>query len=347
MRHFLVIRLSSMGDVALTIPVLQALLYQFPEVRITVLTRGFFAPMFKHLERVDVFSPDLNKEHKGLPGLYRLFKALRQQYNFDAIIDLHDVLRSNILANLFKAIAKPAYKIDKNRSQKKQYTRLNHPIIKQLKHTTQLYANVFKEVLPSFEFDSLSYQPPNYAITPTVRTFFHSFENPMLPLIGVAPFAAFDPKMYDLSQMQEVVHQLAHHNNVIIFGGRGELPLVEQHFDNIENVYSIIGKFNLTEELAIMQQLQLMLAMDSSNGHLARLAGTKVVTIWGATHPHLGFHAFGQDPNSPQLNIQIPAEELPCRPCSVYGKTPCHRKDKACMTRIAPEKIIEAVLSET
>lgn len=39
--HILVIRFSAMGDVAMTVPVIQSLAKQYPKVRITVLSRPF------------------------------------------------------------------------------------------------------------------------------------------------------------------------------------------------------------------------------------------------------------------------------------------------------------------
>ena len=46
--------------------------------------------------------------------------------------------------------------------------------------------------------------------------------------------------------------------------------------------------------------LDVMLAMDSGNGHLTALYDIPVVTIWGVTHPFLGFAPFNQ-PNENQL----------------------------------------------
>ena len=100
--HILVIRLSSMGDVALTIPVLQAVVTQNPNVKITVWTKKAFAPIFHIIPNLEIFTPDLKKEYKGVLGLFRLYKGMRNTRKFDMIIDLHDVLRSNILSSFFR-----------------------------------------------------------------------------------------------------------------------------------------------------------------------------------------------------------------------------------------------------
>ena len=89
--------------------------------------------------------------------------------------------------------------------------------------------------------------------------------------------------------------------------------------------------------------MDVVLSMDSANMHMAALVGTKVISIWGATHPHAGFTPFGQE-NEDQM-IQISTEELPCRPCSVFGNKPCHRGDFACMNRIEPDVVVKKVES--
>ena len=76
--HLLVIRLSAMGDVAISIPVLTALTEQYPGLKLTIVTRPLFAPMFTHLPNCQVFPLDLKKKHKGIIGLYRLFKELKK-----------------------------------------------------------------------------------------------------------------------------------------------------------------------------------------------------------------------------------------------------------------------------
>ena len=84
----------------MTIPVLRALTEQHPELKITVLTRDFFKPFFRNLENVAVYSADLKGKHKGILGLYKLSKELKA-LQFDAVADLHNVLRSKILKFFF------------------------------------------------------------------------------------------------------------------------------------------------------------------------------------------------------------------------------------------------------
>ena len=125
---------------------------------------------------------------------------------------------------------------------------------------------------------------------------------------------------------------------VFLFGGRGyEEAILEQWEFQYPRVKSVVGKYALDNELALISQLDVLLCMDSANMHFASLVGTRVISIWGATHPYAGFYGYHQDSGD------VIQENLPCRPCSVFGQKPCLRGDWACMTLITPERIVEKV----
>ena len=154
--------------------------------------------------------------------------------------------------------------------------------------------------------------------------------------MGNAPFSAHQGKVYPLDKMQEVVAQLSSFPNVrvILFGGGpDEARILERWAALYPNVESLVGKYRLKEELGIMGQLDVMVSMDSANMHLASLTGTPVLSIWGPSHPYVGFRPWGQEASR---CIQV---ELPCRPCSEWGAKPCRRGDWACMQQIEVEHI--------
>src|SRR4030065_1855005 len=100
--HLLVIRTSAMGDVALTVPVIKSLRDQYPEIRITMVTRSAFIPFFHSIPDLKLFITDFDKHHKGFTGIIRIFRDLNKNDKFDYVIDLHDVIRSRILRLLFR-----------------------------------------------------------------------------------------------------------------------------------------------------------------------------------------------------------------------------------------------------
>lgn len=307
-KHILVLRFSAMGDVAMTVPVLRALTTQYPELKITVVTRAFFKPFFQDLERVSVFEVDFKGKHKGVLGLYKLSKELKV-LGFDAVADLHNVLRSKILKFFF--LGKKVVQLDKGRAEKKALTTGQE--FQQLKTTHQRYAEVFQTL--SFPIDLSQPTFPNpKPLSEKLSTFISKKD---YKTIGIAPFAAHQSKMYPLEQMENVIEGLSKNNNIILFGGgTKEIEILNQFEAKYENVKSVAGKLNLEAELILISNLNLMLSMDSGNAHMAAMLGKKVITIWGVTHPFAGFAPFNQPK---EYSILADREQFPLLPTSIYG----------------------------
>ena len=83
------------------------------------------------------------------------------------------------------------------------------------------------------------------------------------------------------------------------------------------------GKYSLDQELALISRLDLLICMDSANMHFASLVGTRVLSVWGATHPYAGFYGYHQDPEDCiQLDLpslfRIRPKALPAEGLGVY-----------------------------
>ena len=264
-QHILVIRLSAMGDVAMTVPVLRALIKNYPDIKITVLTREFFAPFFRDLSNVTVFPAEVKKRHKGVLGLWKLSNELKV-FKIDAIADLHNVLRSQILKLFF--FGKQTIQIDKGRAEKKAL--VSGENFQQLKTTHQRYADVFNKLGYNLDLSNPTF--PERAVLSTEMQVFlgHNFKK----IIGIAPFAAHAGKMYPLNLMKQVIEALSKDYQIVLFGGGKQeieaLTAIENSFDNVVNA---AGKLNLNEELDLISNLDGMLAMDSGNAHMAAMMG--------------------------------------------------------------------------
>ena len=292
----------------MTVPILRALTNQYPDLKITIVTRAFFKPFFKDLSNVEVYSADLKGKHKGLLGLYKLSKELKG-LGFDAVADLHNVLRSKILKFFFTG--KNIVQIDKGRAEKKALT--SGKVFEQLKTTHQRYADVFEGLGFLIDLPLTSF-PDKAELTSKLKSFISNSEQ---KIIGLAPFAAHKSKMYPLNKMKEVIAKLSKTYNIILFGGGNEeikiLDSLEAKFDMVN---SVAGKLSLEEELDLISNLDVMLSMDSGNGHLGAMLGIKVVTIWGVTHPFAGFAPFNQPED---FALLADKEQYPFIPTSVYG----------------------------
>ena len=317
-----------MGDVAIMIPVLEALLSQNSDLKITVLTQKFYTPFFRHLKNVYVFPAETKGKHKGFLGLFKLYKELKKQ-EFTNIADLHNVLRSNILKLFF--LGKNFVQIDKGRKEKKDL--ISKKNFKQLKTSHERYADVFKKL--GYKVDLSKPQFPDKQPIPNSLNISKTTK-----IIGVAPFAAHKSKMYSLEKMEIVIQQLSKKYTILLFGGKNDSKILDT-FQSNKNIISLAGKLNFDEELNLISNLDCMLSMDSGNAHLAAMYGIKVITIWGVTHPFAGFAPFNQ-PN--EYALLADAKKYPEIPTSIYGnKYPDGYINAA--DSIAPEQIISKIKS--
>lgn len=336
--HFLVIRLSAMGDVAMVVPVLAKLTNRYPNIKITVLTRAFFRPMFANLCNVRVFEADVKGKHKGVLGLWRLYKELKA-LEIDCVADLHNVLRSNILKQYFKFGNIPFAQINKGRKEKKALTSpQKKSIFKPLRSTHHRYCDVFAHFGVSIDPRETAYLPKQ-SLSEKARQLIGEGTQKCL---GIAPYAAFPGKMYPLDLMEQVIAELEASQNfkILFFGGgpdqRAQFELWESKFKSSMNV---AGIFSFEEELALISNLDLMLSMDSGNAHLAAMYGIPTITLWGVTHPYAGFAPVGQDKGNTLMSDR---DKFPLIPTSVYGnKLP--KGYERCMATIAPETVLEKI----
>ncbi len=346
MTNILILRFSAMGDVLLLVPVLRSLTHAHPNVEVTVATRPRFTALFAGIERVKVFEADVDTRFTGFFGIRKLFFALLVKDDFDMVIDLHDHLRTMVLRNLFALFGKKVIVFNKGRKEKKAFTRKENKLTAPLPHTVNRYQQAFEKA--GFTFPVV--RGPFLQVNETARHHLQKWLDRHAlvknnPWIGVAPFALHKSKIWPLANYPILINELVRKVNprIFLFGG-GDSEI--KYFHDLQELFPntcmmVAGQLKMQQEIALLQQLDLMVCTDSSNMHLATLAGTPVVSIWGGTHPDVGFGPYERGPES---IIQIDRSELPCRPCSVYGKEKCHRGDFACLTGITVQAVVNRII---
>jgi ADP-heptose:LPS heptosyltransferase len=328
-----------MGDVALIVPVLKSVLEQYPNLEITFVTRNFFVPFFYGIERLKVVGINTG-DYKGVFGLKKLQKELKKDKSIDLVCDLHDVLRTNILNTFFKFSGIKVCKIDKSRGEKKAMIQSKN-VSKPLKHTTERYLDVFRKAAIDVSLIDGPWITPDPSHYPKQFLIDNSLTQKNDKWIGIAPFAKHQTKIWGVEKVEKLIENLLLQNTkVFLFGGgKEELEKLNKLKQKYPPVIVVAGQLSFKEELSFIPQLDVVVTMDSSNMHIASLLGVKVVSVWGATHPSLGF--------SPLSNIngivKLNDNELSCQPCSVFGNKPCSRGDYACMKRIDVEKVLEKI----
>ena len=340
-RTILITRFSAVGDIAMTIPLLYSLSRSYPEHRFVFVSRDRFGQFFiDKPENLDFIGINL-AEYKGIAGLYRLYRELKEKVNPDYIADLHDVLRTKLLRWYFVLLGKAkCAHIIKGRKEKRALTRKKGKSTEQLTSTFERYRDVFTRLGFPFEphFTSLFGKGKG-----DITEFTFLPEKGDEKWIGIAPFARHKGKIYPLEKMGKVIELLSAKENVRIFcfgNGPQEEEVVNEWCNKYPRTYSFIGKTNFNGELRLISHLDVMISMDSANMHMASLAGTPAISIWGATSPLAGFLGWNQKRSD---CLELP---LQCRPCSIFGNKPCMHGDYRCM-EITPETVARKVLERT
>lgn len=345
--RILVLRFSAMGDVALLVPVIRSLVHSQANVEVTVVTRPRFAPFFYDIERVSVFPADVDNTYNGIFGMRELFRDLIRKASYDIVIDVHDHLRTKILRTFFKLFFTDVVVFRKGRKEKKAFTRKDNKTVTPLPHTVERYREAFSRAGFSFPLLPSPHFQINQRLEQVAAEWIETNVPPRNELwIGLAPFAMHATKMWPLENYPFLIERILEKTPAKFFlfgGGAKEIKFFESLKKRFPGACAITaGQLKIRQEIALMKHLDLMVCVDSSNMHLAALAGTPVFSLWGGTHPDVGFAPFGND----NTILQVSREELPCRPCSVFGRETCYVGGFPCLTRLTPELVAGKVLAK-
>lgn len=313
----LILRLSALGDVAMTLPVIYSVARQYPDVEFTLLTRPFFRRLFIDAPENLKFEEFADTSFKGL--LNTIVKLRRRK--FTAVADLHDMLRTRLIR--LGVDARRVEVVDKARRKRRQLTRFKQ------RQPQENYVDRYADV-----FARLGY--PSHL---TFRSLFAPCDTPRRG-IGIAPFARYATKTYPPEKMEQAARKLTDlGEEVYLFGAKGrEAEELRQWAERNPKLRVLAGTLSLEEELRRISRLRAMVTMDSANMHLASLVQTPVVSVWGSTIPQCGFLGYGQ---SFDRAIYL---DLPCQPCSIAGLPACPKGQMDCLNELSPNEIVSRLI---
>jgi heptosyltransferase-2 len=336
MDRILIIRLSSLGDVILTTPVIGALKAAFPDSELSFLTKTEYADLLKNDPRLhSLIEFDPKAKDRGWLGLMSLISQLRS-HDFDLLIDLHANVRSFLIRRLVNSKIKLKYN----------------------KHCLSRFLMVHFKFLKTKELRTVdSYIEPLQKLRVEVPD-----RNPLIFLsrddagfsddflleqevkkddivVGVHPGAKRETKRWDADKFARVCQSLIEKLDcrVMLLGDAGEAKLVEQVGKSVpdERLVKAVG-LSLGRVMSLVKRCDCLITNDSGPMHIASALQVPVVAIFGPTHPMLGFAPVGSK------NVVLCAD-VECSPCSLHGEKRCAKKSRFCMDLIEPEMVTEAV----
>lgn len=332
--RILVIRLSSLGDIILTTPVLDALKENYENSEISFLTKQKYQGLFESDPRVDsviYFEPE--GKDKGVSGLLRLIRGLNQE-KFDLIVDLHSNLRSFFIRLLVKANKKVHY-------HKKLIARFVMVHFKSWKVKQVSTIDNYLESTGEIGEKAWSRIPRLYSKKENeiwAENFFT--ENGLAKdeiLVGIAPAAKWETKRWDLDKFSSVAKSLSQDLSakILLVGDKDDLKPIEgiENYVGKERTIQAVD-LHLDRLIALVERCSLFISNDSGPMHLTSASGVPTIGIFGPTSPGLGFSPSG-------LEDKVFWVGVDCSPCSLHGGKECVKKSRYCMDDIKPEKIIE------
>ena len=327
---YLIIRLATLGNVAMTVPVVASLSRRYPNDRFIFAAKKDLGAMFASMPNVEFQEVDNHLDWKGVLALWR-----RWRDKTDAVIDLQDVPRTRVLRLLLRLSGKRVTSVRYGRVRKHLITILG--IGKRaLPSEFERYRDAFRRAgLETNDlFESL---PVNGTAAQVVNERYGTKEGRW---IGLAPFAKSRSNMLPYRVTKNIIELLTRdpETRVFLFGaGQVECEMLRQWASVFPRTESVAGQLRLKEELELMRQLDVMICMDSANQHLSSLVGLRAVSVWCATHPMIGFAGWKQK----EEDI-IQRHDLRCRPCTCHGTNHCRYGNFACR-EINAETIIQQI----
>ncbi len=343
MAKYLLLRFSAMGDVAMLIPTLYAVAEANPEDSFTFLTQPFFSKLLlEPPKNLKVKTIETRGKQKSFFGLMSYLLELRKE-EYDCVIDLHNVVRTKLARWVLRLTSGTKFvSLRKPRKERKVLLATQAKDRKPLPQMIDLHCqtlrrsglNVPQEIKPISIKEEEVQGDTFYSIKKDGGS--------SIKRIGIAPFASTASKTYDEEQMQELIRLLSLEENfyLYLFGARGqEEEKLKAWAKGNDRVLCLVGDSSIEEEMKLIATLDCLLSMDSANAHLAGMLGTRVVTVWCATHPWAGFMSLGQKMSDCLVPNQ---EEFPF--CSIFGKVKDQTIDiEAYRRSIKPELIAKHI----
>lgn len=328
MRRALVVQTAFLGDVILTLPLVQTLKKSVDDAQIDFIAIPETSDILKsHPDISRLIIYDKHGEHKSLSSFLLLGRELRAN-KYDVVLCPHRSLRSCLTAKYTQANVRAGFD---NSALKSCFTDVLpwkfgvHEVERNLSLLTPLGINAHREEPRLF---------PTAGNREEIELFLK--ENRVTGSFAVvAPGTVWKTKRYPIEMMSEVVRKLLDgFSNIVIVGGKKDAGLVE-HFTKIDRrVISAIGRFSIMSSAELIRRASLLVANDSAPIHIASAFNVPTVAVFGPTVRDFGFFPYHE------RSAVVEVENLGCRPCSLHGGDRCPINTFDCMRKILPDRIV-------
>jgi ADP-heptose:LPS heptosyltransferase len=316
--RILVIRLTSLGDVILTTPILAALQDHYPDARIDYLVMQSCADAIAGNPHIDSLIRFDKNRHRGVPALVSFARRLGR---YDLIVDLHAKLRSRILTafipgRVLRYRKRAWWKALGVHLRLIRY-RADAPIV-----TT--YFNALAPLGIPVGGEDLDF---TYSEADKERVAEHA------DAVVLAIGAANPTKRWPADHFARLGNLIE--GPVLIIGGGDDAADGDRIQERIgSRCTNLAGRLSLKESGALLAAARYVVCNDSVSFHMARALGTQAFVIFGPTDP--GMFTYHH-----RAVLLYRGES--CAPCSLHGNRHCPKGHFDCMRKLTPEMVFEAI----
>lgn len=324
----LCIRLSAIGDIVLTTPVLRCLKQQLPHAEVHFLVKPAFAAAIQHnpyIDRLHYFTSIA----ESLPSL--------KAENYTQIIDLQHNAKT---IRLRWALGKPAKAFYKRNIEKWIFTNFKTNLLPPNEHIVDRYLNTVAHLGVSNDYKGL-----DYFIAPDEEVNIAEYFTGILPYryIAIAVGAAHPTKQIPLEKLIAICQKLT--LPAVLLGGKNDRDTGHALVDALPThaLFNACGNLSLGGSASVIRQAAAVLTPDTGLMHIAAAFGKPIVSVWGNTVPELGMYPYLPPNAPPYIALQIDRTILRCRPCSKIGYPACPHRHFKCMMQLDAEVIAHAL----
>jgi lipopolysaccharide heptosyltransferase II len=338
-QKILIIRLSSLGDILLTTPIVRCLRKKFPHAQIDFLLKSEYAELYRFNNQIN----NLLEIKTGKRSELSLLQKQIQRTRYDILIDLQNNFRSRYLR--FFSMARYTRVINKRVIKRYLLVRFGINLFRNKQHVVDRYFETIKKFGVVNDYQGLDINISGEAIE-VINSIVGSKNLPNYTYVfGLAPSARHFTKRWLPDRFVQLGVYLVkkYHAKIFIFGSITE----QEYCDDITQMINFksgatvaenfAGKTNILETAKLLSLCDVVVTNDSGLMHLASALKKKIMAIFGSTVEQLGFFPYGTK------STVVEAEKVSCRPCSHIGKAECPQKHFNCMNEISVDEVAEAV----
>ncbi len=321
--RLLVIRLSSIGDVVLTTPLVRRLRAKFPNAEIHFLTKPAFAPLV-------LYNPNLTK----------VFAP--ETFNKASFYDICIDLQHNGHSAQLRPHAHTTFRYRKENWKKFLLVNFKVNLYSGYTSTAERYINAVAPLGLADDNEGCEIFLDDASKAFAAKQVEQNSNRPKPPVLAVAYGARHFTKRFPAERFSSVLNRLLEKYalEIWLLGGKEDSTIGEEIYRSIaqkERVKNFAGTCSLLESAALIEHADAMLCNDTGLMHIAAAFQKPIVALFGSSVAEFGFLPY----RSPHSILEV--KNLTCRPCSHIGRDRCPEKHFRCMTDIDDERIIAAV----